>query len=109
MGVSITLGRRAVGCPTGMGDADRAVHRVTRKVFDQLVHLADRATAMQLMVVSADDREPCGVVAAILQPQQSFQQNAWHVAPRNCSYDAAHLFVSLPGSTNHQRCFARNS
>ena len=87
MGIAFVGG--AVRCPAGVGNAQCAVHRFLLKIFGQPGHEAGPAKPPQT-AVSRQQRHAGGVVAAVFQPPQTFQQQGPNIALRCDSNDSAH-------------------
>src|SRR3989441_13175619 len=87
--VRVALGGDPVGGPTRVRDPARAVHRLALQMLGEPLHapreLDDRHAGAVL------DRNAGGVVAAILQPAETVNENGRGLAPPHVSDDATHV------------------
>ncbi|CUJ06086.1 Uncharacterised protein [Achromobacter xylosoxidans] len=88
MRVGIMRGRHAVRGPAGVGDAGETLHLVLRDLFGQLGHALGAARAAQVAV--GVDGDAAGVIAAVFQPLQAFDQDRGDVALGDGANNAAH-------------------
>ena len=86
----VALAGRTVRRPAGVGDADISAQRRGSQRVRESAHLAEHAPPVQALVVTADDREPCGVVPPVFEAQQALDQDGRDAAPRDGAYDSAH-------------------
>src|SRR5687767_4841107 len=90
----VALRRHAMRRPAGVRDADGTVEavflRATRK-------LRDAAGAAQTLETSVHHRDSRGVVAAVFEALQTFEQDRDDVTARDGAYDAAHDYAFLRG------------
>ena len=95
--VGVALARHAVRGPARVRDAEAAVGRVGVERVLELAHLADGAQALDLAgaVQHGDARR---VVAAVLQPAQSLDQDRDDVPVSNGSDDSAHAAFLVVGA-----------
>ena len=96
MRVGVVRGRHAVGGPAGMGDAGEAGHMVLGDLVAQFGHALRAARAAQVAV--GVDRDAAGVVAAVFQPLQAFNEDRGDVALGDGANNAAHRRNSCKGS-----------
>ena len=102
VGVGIGLGRLAVSRPAGVADADGAADRLALQKRAQVAELALGAAALDLAVDQG--RHAGGIVAAILEPLESVEQQGRDRRRSDDSDDPAHdrtpllvqLFFSPP-------------
>ena len=87
--MSVAGGRQAVGRPPGVRDADMPRDRLGVQAVLQHLHLAESATARQLMV-GAEHRDPRGVVTAIFEAPQTLHKNGYGISLRHHTDDSAH-------------------
>ena len=86
--------RRAVGGPAGVGDAGRALHAVGGDLRVELGHARGAARAAQR--AGLVDGDAAGVVAAVFEPLQAFDEDGNDVARADRADDAAHgCFLGL--------------
>ena len=84
--------RRAVGGPARVRDAGAAGNAVARSLLVQVGHARHAARAPQRRIsVRALNRHAARVIAAILEPPQTFNQDRNNVAVGNRTDDAAHI------------------
>src|SRR5205085_2941748 len=86
--VGIAVGRFAVGGPARVGDADVAGGGVTLQVLGQVADAPDLLADVQARPGQRGDAG--AVVAAILQPLQTFEQDGFRLTRTNVTDDAAH-------------------
>src|SRR5918993_732606 len=87
MRMGIALGGHAVRRPARVADADHALELLLVGQLLELRHAPARAQAFEAAI---DDGDACGVVAAVLEAAQTFQQDRDDVAPRYRGDDSAH-------------------
>ncbi len=92
MRVRIRFGRLAVSGPTGMSDTGAADQRMLLRSFSQLLHLA-YATQASNVPLSIHHRQAGGVIAAILQTAQTFQQYLRDITLRYRANNSTHSFI----------------
>src|SRR6185436_3311034 len=85
MRMGVALGGHAVGGPARVADADLSLQ--AERKFGQLGNATRAANTLEPAI---DDGHPRGVVAAVLQPSQAFDQDRDDVAPRYRGDDSAH-------------------
>src|SRR5690606_13306366 len=90
--VRVGFRRFAVGGPTGVGNTGAARHGVGVYGIGQRLHFAQAAGAGQL-AGTIDNGQTGGIVAAVFQSFQAFQQNIGHVTLRHGAYDATHSYA----------------
>ncbi len=83
---------RAVGRPAGVGDAGVGGEAGFANLFVEVGHARYAARAPGLAV--DDGGDAAGVVAAIFEATQAFDQNRHDVTPRYCTDDATHVLSS---------------
>ena len=88
----IRLGDAAVRGPARVGDAEPASQRRLRELLLELRDLADGAAQTE-RVVRLHHGNACRVIAAILEPAQTLDQDGHDVALGDGSYDSAHSFL----------------
>ena len=76
--VRVALARLPVSRPAGVPDADVARDRVLLQAARQVAQLADVAADLDLAV--ADDRYSRGIVPAVFEPPQAFEDNLGSIA-----------------------------
>ena len=89
MRVSVTLARRTVGGPTGMGNAQTTGQWLTGQSLFQLGHFAVAAHAFQGAVVG-ENSHTCAVVTTVFKTFQAFQQNGRDITFSDCANDSTH-------------------
>ncbi len=87
--VSVALGRNAMGCPPSVGNSHLAVRGRLAERFLQHFDLAHGAQALQVLS-SVEHRDAGGVIAAVFQSAQSFDQDRYDVTIRNGPDNSAH-------------------
>jgi hypothetical protein len=92
MGMGVALIRHAMGCPAGVTNSDVTFERVFLEHSGQIDELALGAAAVNRAIDEC--RDPCGVIAAIFQPLQSFEQPWRRIARAENSDNPAHLSLS---------------
>ena len=85
--MGVTLGRNAVRSLARMRDAKVAVNPGLIRHLGERSHAPDTAQAMQPVV---DYCDPRGVVAAILELAQAFEQDGNDITLSDCANDSAH-------------------
>ena len=90
VGVGVRLGYTAVGCPTGMADADMAEHAIFACCIFHQLHTADTADAFDFAVhVDGDTRR---IVASVFKAFETVGQKIdYIVIGANSTYDTAHI------------------
>ncbi len=88
MGMSITLGWAAMGCPARMTDARVTVQRLSNEAAFQIAQLSFGAPAPQLAVF--DSRNAGAVIAAVLQAAQRIDKIECDGLVPDYSNDATH-------------------
>ena len=94
-GVGVFLGRYAVGGPARVRDAEHATWRRCAHLVDQGLDLADTANAVDAVV--AQQRNTGGVIAAVFQAPQAFDQNRGDVSFGDGADNSAHGDVLAVG------------
>src|SRR5207237_968907 len=100
VGMGVDFGGRAVGGPAGVGHSDFGGRKGTvavKGVF-QDADSPDGAADMQAAVI-VDDRNAGGVVAAVLEALEAFNEHRLSDFATDVSDDSAHSFVLYPGSS----------
>src|SRR5205823_1933477 len=93
VGVSIALGRPAVGSPAGMADGDRANERLAREPPLEIALLAFGAPAGELSVLAQDDAG--GIIASVFEPLERISQRRRdRLTPEN-AHNPAHASRGL--------------
>ena len=88
--VRVGVGRPAVGGPARMADAGLAIGEgVGLEVLAQHLELAG-ALAHAEAAVAVDDRDARGVIAAVLEPRESGEEDGLAVARAHVSDDSTH-------------------
>ena len=80
--------RRAMGGPAGMRDAGGPGSRLSHQLFRQILQLALGPAAIELAIMHGTDAS--GIITAIFQPLQPFDQPIGHIAASKNSNNAAH-------------------
>ena len=88
MRVRVVDCRRAMGGPTGVGDAGAALHFVGRDAGFELRDTRRAARPTQLATLV--NRHAARIVATVFEALQAFDQNRNDVAGADCADDAAH-------------------
>ena len=91
--VRIVRQRRAMRRPAGVGDAGEAFHAGTAHLGFEVGHARGAARTLQPAVEV--QRDAAGIVAAVLEALEAFEQNRGDVTLRYCSDDAAHRYLVL--------------
>ena len=86
--MGVPLGRRAMGRPAGVGNADRAGKRLFAQPDLQIDELAFGAPALQL--AANDGGDTGGIIAAVLQALQRIDQSFRYRLVANDAYNTAH-------------------
>ena len=89
MRVSVTLARRTVSCPTGVGNTQAAGQGFTGQGLLQLGHFTVAAHALQGAIVG-EDSHTCAVVTTVFKTFQAFQQNGRDITFSDCANDPTH-------------------
>nr|BFE92795.1 hypothetical protein GCM10020185_33310 [Pseudomonas brassicacearum subsp. brassicacearum] len=89
MRVSVTLARRAMGGPAGVGDAQATEQRFGFQRLLQLADLARTTHAFELLVVGKH-RHTGAVITAVLQALEAFEQDCCDVAFSNGADNSTH-------------------
>src|SRR4051794_15316650 len=92
--VSVNLGGRAVGCPTRMAHAHRSLEVSVAELFFQALQSAFAPEDLNLILLQNGDAGR--VVAAVLEPFQSIEQNSLGIVKSDITYDSAHVFSPWP-------------
>ncbi len=85
--VGIAFGRNAVGGPARVRNAQVAVNLGS---IGHLCQRRDTSDAAQAVEAAIDYCNAGGIVAAIFELAQAFEQDGNDVTPRDCAYDSAH-------------------
>jgi hypothetical protein len=93
VGMGVAFAGRAMRRPPRMREPERAVERGCIQRPGQHFDLADGPHPIQSR--GSQHHDTGGIVAAILEPPQSFEQDGGDVALRNSAHDAAHGSGSL--------------
>ena len=89
--VGVALGGHAVGGPAGVGDADAGLEAGGVGLGGEFGHAADGAQAGELgLAFGLQDGQAGGVIAAVFQLAQTFEQHGDDVATGNGGDDATH-------------------
>ncbi len=86
--VGIGIGRRAVRRPAGMADADFAFGGLFGKDGGQIVDATGLLAELELLVIN--DAEAGGIVTAVFEPAQAFEDDVLGGLPANVADDATH-------------------
>ena len=86
---------RAVRGPAGVRDARRAVHRLALEGLAQSLDPSGELAHGDAGAAPVHHRHPGGVVAAVLEPPQPFQQDGHGLARAHVADDAAHASAPL--------------
>jgi len=92
MRVRVFFRRAAMGCPAGVADAEIAVDGVDADSFFEVAEFSRSASHSKTLVVTIDGKAS-GVVAAVLEPFQTFQDNRDSLAVPNIPDDSAHRSI----------------
>jgi hypothetical protein len=87
--VGVAVGRRPVGGPAGVADADRPGDLALGEHLLEVGQLAGLALHLELAVV-VQDRHARAVVAAVLQPAQPVEHDLERLLVPDVAHDAAH-------------------
>src|SRR5580704_7235835 len=87
--VSVFRGGHSMSSPAGMSDAYRSVDRLRIQCILQDLDLSDRAQPGQPPMV--EDRDPSGVVAAVLEAAQALHQDWNRATLRDHTHDSTHI------------------
>src|SRR4051812_36075162 len=90
--VGVFLGGAAVGGPTGMADPIFAVDRVELNGLFEVAELALGAPDGELVVV-AIDRQARGIISAIFEPFETFQNDRNGALCSDVPHDSAHTII----------------
>ena len=90
--MGIGLGDAAVRRPARVRDADPAVLRRRGELVLEFGDLAYRP-AQAYVSFAVDDRDPGGIIAAILEATQALDENGHNIAFRDRTNDSAHEFA----------------
>ncbi|MNH04554.1 hypothetical protein D3C79_638530 [compost metagenome] len=92
--VGVALGRRTVGGPASVGDAQLAGQWLDGNSGFQFTDLADTATALQFTVLG-EDGQAGAVVPAVLKTLEAFDQDGCDVAFGDGTNDSTHGLLLL--------------
>ena len=87
--VGVLLGHAAVRRPARVAEPVARVGAVGAGRLDEVAEVADGAHVVERVVLA--QRDPGGVVAAVFEPAQSFEQKRLCVARPDVSDDSAHV------------------
>jgi hypothetical protein len=90
--VGVGHGRRAVGGPAGVGNADQALHVILVDLLAQLGHAGGGAGAAQRAAL--DDGHAAGVIAPVFQALQALDQDGNHIGRADGADDATHELLA---------------
>ena len=93
--VCIDLGRRPMGCPTGVRDAGAGAGKPFRRPVGACAILQCRHLARSLRhrdAITIHHREACRIVATIFKPTQTIDEHLGRLRFANVSDDSAHDF-----------------
>ena len=90
VGVGVDVGRRAVGGPAGVADAGRRRRERARRRAPSRGWRACRRACATRCAPSVHQRDPGGVVAAVLQPPQALDDDVLSLLVADVPHDAAH-------------------
>ena len=85
----VLLGDAAVGGPARVAEPVARVGAVRTGRLDEVAQVADGADVLERVVLA--QREPRGVVAAVLEPAQAFEQQRLGFTRSDVSDDSAHV------------------
>ena len=91
MGMGVDLARRAVRCPAGVSHTDAAL-KIGAAVNGVAERLQPALCLFHLqLVLLGDDRNAGGVIAAVLKPRKTVQQNGGSLLGTYKSNDSTHI------------------
>ncbi|MNK02152.1 hypothetical protein D3C87_199720 [compost metagenome] len=92
--VGVGLGHPAVGGPAGVADPEQRIEPFTGGGLLHLGHAAGtpHPAHVRLGLALVEHGDAGGIVTAIFQSLQSFDEDRYHIAIRDCSHNAAHRF-----------------
>jgi hypothetical protein len=93
MRVSVTLARRAMGRPTGVGDTETTGQRLFGQRGFQFADLARTAHAFQGLLVGIN-RHTGAVIAAVFEALQAFEKDGGDITFSYCADNATHGYFS---------------
>ena len=96
VGMGVEVVGPAVGRPARVREADR---RVRRPVGDRGLEVGELARLLldEQVALLVDERDPGGVVAAVLEPPEALDQDRARLAGTGVADDAAHALGDLLG------------
>jgi hypothetical protein len=92
MWMRIRFARFTVRGPTGVGNAGAARQRILFETFGENRHLAGALAATDF-TGGINHRNTGGIVSAIFQTTQAFNENACYITFCCCAYNATHKFI----------------
>src|SRR3989338_5043987 len=93
MGMSIRLGRLAMGGPTGMPDSHGTAGMMVADARDQFGEFSLSAPDAHMMI--GEDRNAGGIVAAVFKPFQALEKNRGHIPVTDVADDPAHVCFNI--------------
>src|SRR5262249_2444535 len=100
VGVGVVLGDAAVGCPAGVGQAQRPLE--APGLLELLLQHADAPDGAADVDLAVEDRDPGRVVAPVLQALEALDQEGPGLLVPDVGDDPAH-WPAPPGPTNAGR------
>ena len=92
VGVSIALGRLAMGSPAGVGNAGTTVDGLLLQCLGQLGYLAEATHPLQRLV-GAEHGDTSRIVATVFQTAQALYQDFSHITLGDGPDDATHRLL----------------
>ena len=93
MRVSIALARGAVGCPTGVRNAEPTNQRVFGQRNFQFADFARTAHALESLLIGVH-RHTGAVIATVFQAFETFEQDGGDITFSNCADNSTHAYFS---------------
>ena len=109
MGVRVRPGDPAMGRPAGMGDAELARGAFFPHGLDQIGDLADGLDGGNALSRIVDQRHAGGIVAAIFEPLESFEQDIGDIPLRDRANYSAHAGFTVFRGVSSAKCFSGGS
>ena len=101
--VRVLFGGTAVRGPARVADAEGAIHRVHPDGFFQIAQLALGAANGELLVIAVD-REARGIISAVFQALQAFQNDRNGAMGTNIADNATHNLLHYRGCYDGASC-----
>ena len=90
VGVGVLFGGTAVGGPAGVADAEGAVERIVGDEGFEVAEFAGGAAELHDAVGGSSDGDACGVIAAVFEAAQAFDDDGHGGIGANVSDDSTH-------------------